>query len=278
MNTASISHHSGSEWPASTFEVIPPSRTARPLVAHVPHASTIIPSEVRAELLIDDRELADELHRLTDWYTDDLFAWLTDQGATRFINSLSRLVLDPERFLDDAEEPAAAVGQGVVYVRGSRGQPLRRPDAELRSRRIRDLYLPYHAALDEVVARTLEEHGSCTLLDCHSFPSRPLPSEVDQSTDRPDVCIGTDPFHTPTDLATSVERAFVGEGFRVKRDTPFSGAFVPSGSYGRDRRIRALMIEVRRDLYMDETTTERRPDYEIVKAAIERAIMRGLVK
>jgi len=64
----------------------------------------------------------------------------------------------------------------------------------------------------------------------------------------------------------------------VKRDTPFSGAFVPSGSYGRDRRIRALMIEVRRDLYMDETTTERRPDYEIVKAAIERAIMRGLVK
>jgi hypothetical protein len=35
------------------------------------------------------------------------------------------------------------------------------------------------------------------------------------------------------------------------------------------------MIEVRRGLYVDEATTERRPRYEAVRAGIERAVVRA---
>ena len=60
--------------------------------------------------------------RLTDWHTDDLFGWLGDQGAARFVNRLSRFVVDPERFTDPDLEPTEAIGQGVVYTRTSDGR------------------------------------------------------------------------------------------------------------------------------------------------------------
>ncbi len=260
------------------FEVIAPIGKRAPIVAHVPHSSTVIPADVRAEILLSDDKLTTELLRLTDWYTDELFARLSKHGVTRFVNRLSRLVFDPERFLDEAAEPAAAHGQGVVYWRGTNGQPMRAPDADLRARRIEQLYRPYHAALDAVVADLLDEFGECAVLDCHSFPSVPLPSEIDQAPDRPDICIGTDTLHTPPELADAMTAAFEAEGFRVKRDSPFAGTFVPAGFYGQDRRVRSVMIEVRRGLYLDEVTAEPLPDFDDISAAIERALMSAAIK
>lgn len=258
------------------FEVVAPRGHRVPVIAHLPHASIVLPRPIRAEIPLSDAELQVELLRLTDWYTDDLFAPLTTHGVTRFVNRLSRLVFDPERFLDDALEPMAAQGQGVVYWRGTEGQLLREPDPLLRERRIAALYRPYHAALDALVAEMLKAFDSCTVLDCHSFPSRPLPSELDQAPGRPDICIGTDATHTPLALADAFTAAFEAEGFRVKRDSPFAGTFVPGGFYARERRVRSVMVEVRRGLYMDEATAERAPDFEAVSAAIERAVMAGL--
>jgi N-formylglutamate deformylase len=258
------------------FEVVGPLGPRVPVVAHVPHASTLIPGPVRAEILLPDDALRVELLRLTDWHTDDLFAPLTTHGVTSFVNRLSRLVFDPERFLDDALEPMAAQGQGVVYWRGTEGQLLREPDPMLRERRIAALYRPYHAALDALVDEMLEAYGGCTVLDCHSFPSVPLPSELDRAPGRPDICIGTDATHTPRALADAMTAAFAAEGFRVERDSPFAGTFVPSGAYGRERRVRSVMVEVRRGLYIDEATAERRPEFGSVSAAIERAVTAGL--
>jgi N-formylglutamate amidohydrolase len=56
------------------FRIEPPHGAVAPIVAHVPHSSTVIPPDVRAGLLVDDETLADELVRLTDWHTDDLYA------------------------------------------------------------------------------------------------------------------------------------------------------------------------------------------------------------
>jgi N-formylglutamate deformylase len=254
------------------FSVVRPTTAPTPLIAHVPHASSVIPSAIRDELLISDDDLADELLRLTDWYTDELFAGLADLGATRFVNQLSRLVFDPERFLDDAMEPAAAAGLGVVYTRGSSGQPLREPDAELRARRVEELYRPYHATLDALVAETLSAFGECVVVDCHSFPTTPLPNEVDQAPDRPDICIGSDETHTPEAVAVALEAAFAAEGYSVKRNSPYAGTFVPSGYYGTDARVRSVMIEVRRGLYMDEDNGARTASLDEVGGVISRAV------
>jgi len=49
---------------------------------------------------------------------------------------------------------------------------------------------------------------------------------------------------------------------------------VPIGIYGKDRRVRALMIEVNRRLYMNEETGERSGGFDSVRAMLRRALSR----
>jgi N-formylglutamate amidohydrolase len=243
-----------------------------PLVAHVPHASTVIPARVRQDIVLDDSELQRELVRLTDWHADHLFSWVLELGGSMFVSTLSRLVFDPERFADDDDEPMAAVGQGVVYTKTTDGAPLATISPEERTTRIRELYDPYHEGLTAVVASALEQFGIAIILDCHSFPSVPLPSELDQSEGRPDICIGTNPFHTPAALAEGLESAFKAEGLTVARERPFAGTLVPLRYLEADSRVQSVMIEVRRGLYCDESTGERTTMFDATRAAVKRAV------
>ena len=68
---------------------------------------------------------------------------------------------------------------------------------------------------------------------------------------------------------------FSHSGFRVDVDTPFSGALVPVKHYRSNERVLALMIEVRRDLYMDEETGERLDRLTEVRRTV-RVIIEGL--
>lgn len=82
----------------------------------------------------------------------------------------------------------------------------------------------------------------------------PLPYESNQIQPRPDICIGTDAFHTPPpvrDTAVSTTRDL---GWSVAVDRPFAGAIVPLSHYRRDSRVASVMVEVNRQLYMDEST------------------------
>jgi N-formylglutamate deformylase len=89
------------------------------VILHVPHASTVIPADVRADIVLDDAALARELLASTDHHTDTLVAGLEVAsevpgrdgeregrvGRVRaYVNGLSRLVVDPERFLDPESE------------------------------------------------------------------------------------------------------------------------------------------------------------------------------
>lgn len=76
---------------------------AAQVILHIPHASTVIPPEVRDQFVLGDEELGRELARMTDWHTDVLFA-APDARFEVVEFSVSRLVLDPERFVDDALE------------------------------------------------------------------------------------------------------------------------------------------------------------------------------
>jgi len=122
-------------------------------------------------------------------------------GGLALVNNYSRLVIDPERFEKDEEEIMASKGMGAVYTKTSYQQILRKDfSAEEKEKLLSAYFRPYHKAVALEVQNTLEQFGRCLIIDCHSFPSKPLPYELDQSSDRPDICIGTDPFHTPEEL------------------------------------------------------------------------------
>ncbi|WNZ12865.1 N-formylglutamate amidohydrolase [Streptomyces sp. 11x1] len=236
-----------------------PGAPESPVLLHVPHGSRVIPAAVRSGIVLDDAALARELDHITDAYTDRIAESAAGRSALRpwrFVNQLSRLVVDPERFPDEREE-MLAVGMGAVYTRTTHGEVLRPAghdglplDGSGRSL-VDGYFRPYADAMTEAVTDRLEAVGRAVVVDVHSYPSERLPYELHGDGPRPPVCLGTDPFHTPAGLLDAAEEAFSGFG-GTGVDSPFGGAYVPLRYYGRDPRVSALMIEIRRDVYMAE--------------------------
>ena len=216
-----------------------------PILLHVPHASTYIPREELPRFCPAD--LADELLKMTDRYCDELFT-----GYDSIVFPVGRLVCDPERFRDDAQETMSRVGMGAIYTKTSSGALLRMVSRMDREELLRRYYDPHHARLTAAVEAKLQAHGRCLIIDGHSFHPVPLPYEPDQEPNRPDFCIGTDPFHTPERLAALAMDFLRQEGFSVSMNRPYGGSLAPLKYYGKDQRVSSIMIEINRRLYIDK--------------------------
>ena len=110
----------------SRFEHHQVGAGSSPLVIHIPHSATWLPETERSDLLLGEVALEAELKNITDWYTDRIaLDALNAKGlsGTVFVNNVSRLVVDPERSLDEAE-PMEAIGMGAVYRVTSDLRPL----------------------------------------------------------------------------------------------------------------------------------------------------------
>lgn len=228
------------------FRVVPGAARS-PVILHVPHGSRRIPPEVRRDLLLDEEELAAELDRMTDAYTGSIAAGAASRARHTpwiFENLLSRLVVDPERFLDEREE-MRAVGMGAVYTTTSHGRPLRAGDDRLAEQLINAYFHPYAQAVTDLVAERIAVTGRAILIDVHSYPDRPLPYELHADGTRPAVCLGTDPFHTPPELTDAARKAFAACG-DVALNTPFAGCYIPSTYYGEAAEVTGLMVEIKR--------------------------------
>ena len=71
------------------------------MILHLPHASTLIPEDLRDEFLLSDEDLQEELNRITDHATDVIFQQAFPE-ANAIVFPVSRLVVDPERFSEDS--------------------------------------------------------------------------------------------------------------------------------------------------------------------------------
>lgn len=223
---------------------------------HVPHAGLVIPPDARSGIVVDDAALDRELARMTDRHTHQLALRAVEVAgvdAVIVVNRVSRLVVDPERLPDD-HEPMAAIGMGAVYRATSDLGVLREPDPA-RDVALRERYFdPYAAAVSAEIDAVLAVHGSVTIIDLHSYPERALPYEREPTEPRPGLCVGTDTVHTPPTLVSAAREAFEGVAGGVELDVPFTGTYVPLGHLGANDAVSSLMLEIRRDLYMDEQT------------------------
>ncbi|PBC35790.1 N-formylglutamate amidohydrolase [Rhodococcus sp. ACPA4] len=232
------------------FTVLPGDEGS-PVVIHVPHSSRLIPPDIRADLMLTDEKLADELDEATDTATDEIaLAAITHVRVrpTIVINHLSRLVIDPERFPDG--DPAESFGRGAVYTRTCSGAPLRAEPYARRAELIEAYFRPYADAVTAAVEDRLSAFGQAIVIDLHSYPEKPSAFE-DSAAPRPPLCIGTDPRHTPEWLIAGARGAFASLG-EISENTPYSGTYVPLLHYGHDDRVSSVMIELRRDTYLTD--------------------------
>ena len=223
------------------------------LVLNIPHSSTYIPEDCFPKDSREYRILDDDHVNMVDWYTDELF----DNGiGIPVIAPVSRMVCDTERFRDDSMEPMARIGMGICYETTSDLKHRITITAEHREHVIREYYDVHHKVLELAVDRASASRGYGFIMDCHSFSPVPLPYETDQNKDRPDICIGTDWFHSPGSIDMWARDFFRRRGYRVAVDRPYSGTMVPM-KYYRKRQVFSLMVEVNRGLYLKDGTTEK---------------------
>lgn len=212
-------------------------------IFHIPHSGTCIPDYRGYNMgLIDD-----EIKLLTDFNTDDIFYI---KGIERLIFPFSRIFCDVERLPDDTE-PMYAKGAGFYYTHTDDNKILRDEIPALKSAVYRDYYLPHHNKLEQMVENRLNSYGVANIVDCHSFPDKTFQRDFHQERDRPDICIGADDFHTPKHLTNSIQASCEKFGLSWKINYPYEGTVVPLKYSRLNSNVRSVMIEINRDLYID---------------------------
>ena len=213
------------------------------IILHIPHSSTEIPFYDGYNIDLIDFQT----NLLVDHATDKIFR-ISDVEALIF--PYNRIFCDVER-LDDEHEVLFEKGRGFFYTKTDDNQDLRMVIPEIKTKVKSMFYDTHHRKLEEMVDERLKNYSSAIIIDCHSFTNEPFDSDIDKSPYRPDICLGTDKFHTPKWLIDHFEKYFINNGFSVKIDSPYSGTIVPLKHYNKDNRVLSIMIEINRKLYMD---------------------------
>ncbi|MGB5093342.1 MAG: N-formylglutamate amidohydrolase [Parvibaculum sp.] len=258
---------------ARPFEVLLPRAQRHPFVFCSPHSGRFYPQNFVTRSRLDPLTL----RRSEDSFVEEIFAGVVDLGAPLLHALFPRAYLDANRepyeldptMFRDALPPHAntrslrvAGGLGTIArIVADAAEIYREPLAYAEAdRRIRRLYMPFHAALRDLLERTHHAYGLALLIDCHSMPSVGGPADDDTGTARPDIVLG-DRYGTACarEFTDAAEASLKQLGYSVARNNPYAGGF-NTEHYGQPALgFHALQIEINRALYMDEAHLERRP-------------------
>ena len=141
-----------------------------PLVLSFPHTGTDIPAAFEPRLVSPWLARKD-----ADWWTEKLYDFAADLGATLVRTGISRTIIDVNRDPSGVSLYPGQATTGLCPLTSFDGEPLYRqgqePDeAEITSRRT-TYFQPYHDALAAEIARLRKSHPAVVLYDCHSIRS-----------------------------------------------------------------------------------------------------------
>lgn len=140
-----------------------------PVILSAPHVGTLLPDALADRLTEHGRAIID-----TDWHVHRLYQGLLP-GATTISARYSRYVVDLNRPPDGASLYPGQNTTGTCPVTDFDGNPLYRdgqePDDAEVAERVEQYHRPYHAAIEEHIARLKARHGAVLLYDCHSIRS-----------------------------------------------------------------------------------------------------------
>jgi len=228
------------------------------LILHIPHSSIYFPH--RRGFLINENELIKEAEHMGDLHTEELFYpkehWERHMAV---VAGFSRVFCDAERYEEDEKEMMSRFGMGATYTHNDDGKKIREMSTALREEILAEYYRPHHKKLEVNVEECLENNEEVLIVDCHSFPNIPRHNSIINVSEeiRPDICIGTDEYHTGKELTEFVVGFFKAKGYLVSLNTPYSGSMVPLKHYRSISNLSTIMIEINRKLYMDEVTKEK---------------------
>lgn len=237
-----------------------------PLVVSVPHAGTHLADDVAARLAPAARSLPD-----TDWHVDKLVEGIGGLGATILVATHARMQIDLNRPADDAPLYPGQAGTGLIPETLFDGRPawLQVPTAAERAARIKQVWRPYHAALEQSLARAKARHGYAILWDVHSIRGR-VPRLFDGRL--PDLNLGTnDGASCASGVRDAAAAVLAASPFTHVVDGRFKGGFITRHHGQPSRNVHAVQLEMALHTYVDARVVP--PPWDPVRAAGLRRVL-----
>ena len=232
---------------------------------HLPHCGTQIPAEYLDDYLLSKDELNYNIFQYADLYTDELFASLYDKydGVK---SQYSRLFIDPERFGDDEFETMYQKFRLGWFYENSilDKKPLR---STKNKSKIRKYFDEHHAKLNQLTQDKIDKYDKCTVIDCHSFSNERYWFH-DKNLHLPDICIGFEDNHVDDKLVEKIKDIF--DGYDIGINIPYAGSLVPTNYWGKDFRVKSVMIEINKKLYLEDDNITRSSNFENIKAKLDK--------
>lgn len=250
-----------------------PEEWASGVIVCSPHSGREFPDWFLAETALD----LPALRSSEDAFMDRLIAPALAAGAATLTARIPRSVIDLNRSASEIDPetvecgprrpttPRAVAGLGVIprVVSGSR--PIRSGKVAMAEaqRRIDTYWRPYHLALRDLIEEAKARFGWAIVIDMHSMPHDavahmipPLPEVV--IGDRHGISCGAI-------LRERISALFRHEGFHIRLNAPFSGAYVAT-AYGRPTQgVHVLQVEIDRALYLDEKAIQPSAGYALLE-------------
>ena len=266
----------------SVYDLIRPDCWQGGVIFASPHSGCTYPDWFLAESRLDARQLRSS----EDAFVDRLIRHAPDHGAALLTARVPRCVVDLNRGPEEldplvveggapmAMNPRIMAGLGVIPRVVSQGRsihdrPMPRAEAESRLARF---WHPYHRALSDLIDEAVARFGGAVLIDMHSMPRDAL---AHLPRPRPDMVLGDrNGVSAAPRISAAVTEAASAEGFRIRRNSPFSGAYI-TATYGRPRdNVHVVQLELDRSLYMDEGRIEPRAAFALFQARFARVVER----
>ena len=216
------------------------------IIIHIPHSSTHIPDY--SDFIVDKKIIKSEIDLLTDIDTDIIF---DIYNTTKIIAPFNRVFCDVERLPDEKEE-MFKYGRGFYYTHSDNGTIIRNVNNVNKKYIYENYYIKHHNKLNNAVSNKLKKYGKVLIIDAHSFSDIPFKTDINQSLNRPDFCLGTDDYHTPNNLLDIAKNKLEKLGYSVGVNNPYSGTIVPLKYYKKNNNVQSIMFEVNKKLYLGD--------------------------
>ena len=222
----------------------------KPLLLSMPHVGTHIPDALSRRMMPIAHTVPD-----TDWHLEQLYEFADRLGASTLVATHSRYVVDLNRPPDNANLYPGQDTTGLCAIDTFAKQPIYRigeepDDTEIRHR-VGSYWKPYHAKLQEELARIKAQHGSALLWDAHSIASRVPRFFQGRLTD---FNLGTaDGKSCRPEIGTRMlEIAQGAKEFTSVLNGRFKGGYI-TRTYGKPSEgVEAVQLELSEITYMDE--------------------------
>lgn len=226
-------------------------RGRSPLLISLPHDGSFIPDELAQGMVPSARTAPD-----TDWWVSQLYGPIAEAlDASLIVPSHSRYVVDLNRPPDDASLYPGQNTTGLCPTVQFSGEPVylpgQEPSPEVIEGRVQRYWQPYHAALNEEIARLRGRYSRVLLWEGHSIAST-LPFLF--SGELPAFNLGTVSGSScrATTQAALVQALEAQHRFTWVANGRFKGGYI-TRHYGKPGDgIEAVQLEMAQCCYMDE--------------------------